>query len=115
VSKARRKLTFYVDTKCSFSTQGRCSYYSSRKIQKQVGDNAKSVWGRTCCPIVYFKRGEKRFTAFCPTKGGAWGEQLPALGGPGKKAIKIELEALSDEPWQEIIEKAAKIACRTKG
>jgi len=112
--KTRKKLVFYVDTECSFSNQGRCSYYSSKKTQRQAGNNAKKVWGRSCCPIVYLQTGQNRFTAFCPTRGGAWGEQLPALGGPGPRAVRVELQALSGEPWEEIVEKAAKIACEIR-
>jgi len=114
VSKAGKKLVFYVDTECSFSNRGRCSYYSSDKAQRQAGSNAKKVWGRRCCPIVYLKSGEKRLTAFCPTRGGAWGEQLPALGGPGPNAVRVELRALGGEPWEKIVEKAAKIALGTR-
>jgi len=102
---------FYVDTECSFSIEGRCSYYSTKRVQRQTGDNAKKVWGRSCCPIVYLQTGQRKFTAFCPTRGGAWGEQLPALGGPGPKAVRVEVQAQSSEPWEEIVEKAARIAC----
>jgi len=115
VPRIAKKLVFYVDTECSFSNQGRCSYYSSKKTQRQAGSNAKKVWGKSCCPIVYLETGEKRFTAFCPTRGGAWGEQLPALGGPGPNAVKVELQMLEGgETWREIVEKAAKIACETR-
>jgi hypothetical protein len=91
-----------------------CSYYSTKKVQKQVGKNAKEVWGRECCPIVYVKTGAKKFTAFCPTRGGAWGEQLSTLSGPGNNAVRVELLPCGDESWAEIIEKAAKTACETK-
>jgi hypothetical protein len=91
-----------------------CSYYSSKKTQKQAGDNAQKVWGRTCCPIVYLQTGKKKFSAFCPTRGGAWGEQLPALGGPSQKAVRVELLPLSGESWEETIERAAKIACEAR-
>jgi len=111
VPKARKKLVFLVDTECSFSNHGICSYYSSKRIQKQAGKNAKKVWGRNCCPIVYVKTGQKKFTAFCPTRGGAWGEQLPTIGGPGANAVRVELQPRVDESWAEIIEKAAETAC----
>jgi len=112
--KARKKLAFYVDTECSFSNQGICSYYSSKKVQRQAGDNAKKVWKRNCCPIVYVKTRPKKFTAFCPTRGGAWGEQLPTLSGPGANALRVEVQPRGDESWAEIIEKAAKTACETR-
>lgn len=89
-----------------------CSYYSEKRIQKLVGKDAKQVWGRNCCPIVYVKKGQK-FTAFCPTRGGAWGEQLPAMSGPRDNAVRVELQPQSDESWAEIIEKVAKTACET--
>jgi len=114
VPKARKKLIFYVDTECSFSNRGMCSYYSSKQVQKLAGKNTKQVWGRKCCPIVYVKTGRKKFTAFCPTRGGAWGEQLPALSGPGVSAVRVELEPKGDESWAEIVEKAAKVACEDR-
>jgi len=115
VPRTRKKLVFYVDTECSFSNRGICLYYSSEKVQKQAGKHAKQVWGRDYCPIVYVKTGRKKFTAFCPTRGGAWGEQLPTLGGPGANAVRVELKPRGgDESWAEIIEKAAKTACETR-
>ena len=111
--KDRKKLVFYVDTECFFSNKNMCSYYSEKRIQKLVGKDAKQVWGRNCCPIVYVKKGRK-FTAFCPTRGGAWGEQLPAMSGPRDNAVRVELQPQSDESWAEIIEKVAKTACETK-
>jgi len=114
MAKVRKKLAFYVDTECSFSSKGKCSYYSSETTQKQAGNNAKKVWGRNCCPIVYLQTEHQRFVAFCPTRGGAWGEQLPTLGGPSPKAVKVEVPALRDQPWAEVVEKAAKIACKMK-
>jgi len=113
VPKTRKKLVFYVDTECSFSNQGMCSYYSSKQVQKKAGNHAKKVWGGKCCPIVYVKTGQKKFTAFCPTRGGAWGEQLPTIGGPRANAVRVELQPQSRESWAEIIEKAAKTACET--
>jgi len=111
VLKTGKKLVFYVDTECPFSNKGRCSYYSSKQVQKQAGNSAKQVWSRNCCPIVYVKTREKKFTAFCPTRGGPWGEQLPTLGGgPRPDAIEVELQPQGDESWAEIIEKAAKTA-----
>jgi len=114
VPKTRKKLVFYVDTECSLSNQGICSYYSSKQIQKKAGNQAKQVWGGRCCPIVYVKTSQKKFTAFCPTRGGALGEQLPTLGGPGTNAVRVELQPESHESWAEIIEKAAKTACETR-
>ncbi len=115
VPKTRKKLVFYVDTECSFSNQDRCSYYSSKQVQKQASDSAKQAWGRNCCPIVYVKTTQNKFTAFCPTRGGPWGEQLPILGiGPGAEAVRVELLPRGGESWAEIIEKAAKIACKAK-
>jgi len=114
VPKTRKKLVFYVDTECSFSNQGRCSYYSSKEVQKQAGNSAKQVWSRECCPIVYAKTSGKEFTAFCPTRGGPWGEQLPTATGPGAKALRVELSPRRDESWAEIIERAAKIACKAR-
>jgi len=106
------KLVFYVDSECLFSNKGKCSYYTSEKTQKEAGSNAKKVWKKSCCPIVYLQTDGKRFIAFCPTRGGAWGEQLPTLGSPGLKAVKVELEAPGGEPWEQIVEKAAKMAVR---
>jgi len=114
VPKTRKKLVFYVDTECSFSNQGRCSYYSSKEVQKQAGESAKQAWGHACCPTVYVKTNQKKFTAFCPTRGGALGEQLPTLGSPGANAVRVEMLPQSGESWAEIIEKAAKIACQTR-
>jgi len=113
VSKTqRKKLVFYVDTECSFSNPDRCSYYSSKKVQKQARNSAKQIWSQGCCPIVYAKTGKNKFTAFCPTRGGPWGEQLPIIGsGPSTKALRVEIMSRSDESWAEIIEKAAKMAC----
>jgi len=115
VPKTKNKLVFYVDTECSFHNKDRCSYYSSKKVQRQAGNSAKQAWGRDCCPIVYVKTDQKQFTAFCPTRGGPWGEQLPTTaGGPGSNAVKVELQPKSGESWAEIIEKAAKTACNTR-
>jgi hypothetical protein len=114
VSKAGKKLTFYVDTECVFSNENRCSYYMSKQVQKQAGNSAQLVWGRKCCPIVYLKTAREKFAAFCPTQGGPWGEHLPILSGPGPKAVKIEIIPRSDESWAEIIEKAAKMACEAR-
>ena len=105
--KLKGKLVFYVDTECSFHKKNKCSYYSSKEIQEQASKSSKKVWRGRCCPIVYVKHGRKKFTAFCPTRGGPWGEQLPTFGGPGLSAVKVELQARGDESWAEIIEKAA--------
>lgn len=107
----KKKLVFYVDTECSFHSEDRCSYYSSREARGQASESAKEAWGNKCCPIVYVKTGRNKFTAFCPTKGGPLGEQLPTLSGPGPNAVKIELPIKVDESWAEIIERAAKMAC----
>jgi len=115
VPKPRGKLVFYVDTECSFHNKNRCSYYFSKEIQEQASKSSKQAWGGNCCPIVYVKHGQKKFTAFCPTRGGPMGEQLPTFGGPGPNAVRVELQTRGNESWAEIIEKAAKIACETKG
>jgi len=113
VPKTKKKLVFYVDTECSFANQDRCSYYSSTQVQKQAHQSAKQVWGGACCPIVYVKTDNK-YTAFCPTRGGPWGEQLPTLSSPRPDAIRVELQPKGDESWAETIEKAARIACETR-
>jgi len=114
VSKTRKKLMFYVDTECSFHNRSRCSYYSSKQVQRQAGKSAKQVWGSDCCPIVYVKTGREKFTAFCPTRGGPLGEQLPTFGTrPRANAIRVEVQPKSGEPWAEIIEKAARTACES--
>jgi len=115
VSKTRKKLVFYVDTECSFHNRSRCSYYSSKQVQKQAGKSAKQVWGRDCCPIVYVKTNKKKFTAFCPTRGGPLGEQLPTIGdSPRANAVRVAVQPQSGESWAEIIEKAAKTACESR-
>jgi len=115
VPRTKKNFVFYVDTECSFSTRNRCSYYSSPQVQEEAGDSAKEAWGSKCCPMVWAKTGPKKFAAFCPTRGGPFGEQLPMLGGgPGSDAIRVEVQAFGTEPWAEIVEKAAKIACETQ-
>jgi hypothetical protein len=115
VPKQRKKLVFYVDTECSLHSNAGCSYYSSERIKKQARESSKQAWGERCCPIVYVKTGKNRFTAFCPTKGGPFGEQLPTLHGPGISAVKVEIQLEGEESWPEIIEKAAKAACAIRG
>lgn len=115
VPKIEKKLTFYVDTECSFSNKNRCSYYSSKNVQEQAGYSAKQAWGAKCCPIVYIKTIGNKYAAFCPTRGGPWGEQLPTPGArPGPNALKVEVKTHPGETWGEILEKAAKTACETK-
>jgi len=114
VTRASRKLVFYVDTECSFSTEGKCSYYSSGQAQKQAAKGRKQLWNRDCCPTVYVKTGRNKYTGFCPTRGGAFGEQLPTVGGPSPSALRVELLPLKDESWAETVERAAKTACATK-
>lgn len=109
--KAQRKLVFYVDTECSLAAKEKCSYYTSERVQEQAARSAKEVWGNRCCPIVYVKSDHNKFTAYCPTKGGPWGEQIPVAGGPGPNAVRVEVQARTGEPWAKIIEKAAKTAC----
>jgi hypothetical protein len=111
--KAGKKLVFYVDTECFFSNESSCSYYSEKRVQELVGKNAQHVWGRDCCPIVYVKKG-RRYRAFCPTRGGAWGEELPATTGPKREAVRVEVQPRSDESWIEIVEKVAAVACKTR-
>jgi len=114
VSKTKKKLVFYVDTNCSFHNKRRCSYYSTKQVQKEAGKSAKQMWGSDCCPIVYVKTDANKFTAFCPTRGGPWGEQLPTLNRPGPDAVRVELLRRGDDSWAEIIEKAAKTACEVR-
>ena len=115
MSTKKRKIVFYVDTECSFSNKNRCSYYSSKGIQEQAARGSKDTWGGKCCPMVYIKSGPRRYTAFCPTRGGPWGEQLPTLGArPGPSALKVEVKPRPGETWAETLEKAAKIACEAR-
>jgi len=114
VPKQAKKLVFYVDTECSFSTKDRCSYYTSKQVQEQAGKERKKLWMSDCCPIVYFKIGPNKFKAFCPTRGGPFGEQIPMAGGPSPKALEVEVQPNEGESWADIVEKAAKIACATR-
>jgi len=111
LSEPQMKLIFYVDTECSLAGKERCSYYAAERVQKQAAHSAKQIWGSRCCPIVYVKRGRNKFTAYCPTRGGPWGEEVPVAGGPGPNAVRVEVQARSGESWAEIVEKAAKTAC----
>jgi len=116
VPKTQKKLVFYVDTECSFSRKDICTYYSSKEAQKEAARNSRKVWkGRECCPVVYLQTGADKFRSFCPTRGGAWGEQLPTLSQPGPSAVRVELQPLEGESWEETVEKAAKIACEKSG
>lgn len=114
VPTPKKKLIFYVDKECSFSTEHGCSYYSSRQVQERARQSSKNEWGE-CCPIVYVKSGARKYSAFCPTKGGAWGEQLPVtVERPGPDALRVEVKPHANETWAEILERAAKIACETR-
>ncbi len=115
VPTPEKKLVFYVDTECSFSTERGCSYYSSKQVQERAGKSSKGNWKHKCCPIVYVKSGSGKYTAFCPTKGGAWGEQLPVTAEkPGPDALRVEVVPRAKEAWAETLERAAKIACETR-
>lgn len=115
MANTKKKLVFYVDTECSFSNKHKCSYYSSEQVQKQAGESAKETWGTDFCPTVYVKTSSKKFAAFCPTRGGPWGEQLMTVGGgPGANAVRVELTPKKDESWAEVVERAARIACEAK-
>lgn len=112
--KSSNKLVFYVDTECSFSSRNRCSYYSSKKAQEETAESRRKLWNRECCPVVYVKTGRNKFAAFCPTRGGPFGEQIPIAGKPSPNALRIEVQKHENESWAEVVEKAAKIACSTK-
>jgi len=111
VPKQTKKYVFYVDTECPFSTKTKCSYYSTQRAQEKTAKERKKIWNRTCCPIVYVKTGPNKFKAFCPTRGGPLGEQVPAVGGPSPKALRIEVQPQEADSWADIVEKAAKTAC----
>jgi hypothetical protein len=73
------------------------------------------MWRISCCPVVYVKVSSKKFKAFCPTRGGPFGEQLPIIGeGPRPEAVRVEVTPQGNESWAEIVEKAAKVACSTR-
>lgn len=112
--ESSKKLVFYVDTECPFSTKNKCSFYSSQQAQQQAAKKRKKLWNHDCCPIVYVKTGRNKFSAFCPTRGGAFGEQIPVAGGPSPAALRVEVVPHEGESWAEIVEKAAKTACATQ-
>jgi hypothetical protein len=114
VLKPSKRLVFYVDTECSYSTEGKCSYYSSKKTQEEAAEGRRQIWSRGCCPIVYVKTGRNKFSAFCPTRGGAFGEQIPSASGPSPGALRVEVLRGEKDSWADVVEKAAKIACSTK-
>jgi len=114
VQKPSKKLVFYVDTECPHSTEEKCSYYFSKQAQEQAAKGRKQIWSRGCCPIVYVKTGRNKFSAFCPTRGGAFGEQIPSASGPSPSALRVEVVRGKDDSWADVVEKAAKIACATK-
>jgi len=114
VPTKKKTLVFHVDKECPFSTEHGCSYYSSKHVQEQAGKSSKDTWGK-CCPIVYVKSVSRKYNAFCPTKGGAWGEQLPiTVEKPGPDALRIEVTPRANDTWAEILERAARIACETR-
>jgi len=114
VPETAKRLVFYVDTECLFSTKDRCSYYSSKETQAQAAKGRKQLWNRDCCPIVYVKTGRNKYSAICPTRGGVFGEQIPVTGGPSPSAVRVEVPPLKGESWAETVERAAKIGCSTK-
>lgn len=114
VPKKTQRLVFYVDTECSFSAKGKCTYYTRRQAQQQAAKGRRELWTSDCCPIVYVKTGSSKFRAFCPTRGGPFGEQVPATGGPSPDALRVEVQPHEGESWADIVEKAAKTACAVR-
>ena len=112
--KSSKRLVFYVDAECPFSTKSKCSFYRSEKAQQQAAKDRKKQWNRDCCPIVYVKTGRNKFSAFCPTHGGAFGDQIPVAGGPSSAALRVEVMPREGETWADIVEKAARTACATQ-